>query len=129
MVWLGWDTDKTDVDLHVREPSLTEVYYRNKRGTGSLLSQDFTQGYGPEVYIAKSDCAKAGDYEVYAKYFSSHQDSALTGTTSAVVWTIEMDRSDRRKQIKFNFVRLDSCKQKTHVATVKGGAINPAKLD
>jgi hypothetical protein len=122
MVWLGWDTDKTDVDLHVKEPSGKEVSYQHKRGTGSLLSKDFTRGYGPEVYIAKKDGATGGAYEVYAKYFSSHQDSASTGTTSAVVWTIETDNLDGRKHINFSFVRLDTHKQKTHVATVKVGA-------
>jgi hypothetical protein len=36
-VWLGWDTDKTDVDLHVREPTGEEVYYghRDSRSTGA----------------------------------------------------------------------------------------------
>jgi hypothetical protein len=54
MIWLGWDTDKTDVDLHVKEPNGREVYYGNKRGeVGGLLSQDVTQGYGPVVYILK----------------------------------------------------------------------------
>jgi hypothetical protein len=126
MVWLGWDTDKTDVDLHVAEPLGDEVYFRNKRGAaGSLLSKDFTQGYGPEVYILKEAAngstregrEMVGEYRVFAKYFSSHQDSALTGTTSAVVWTIE--KNGGTKDIHFQFVRLDTHKQKTHVATVK----------
>jgi len=121
MVWLAWDTDKTDVDLHVKEPSGNEVYYGNKRGCGSVLSRDFTQGYGPEVYILKDygsekAAAMVGHYEVYAKYFSSHQDSYLTGTTSAVVWTIEKTDGGNQR-VKFDFVRLDTHKQKTLVTT------------
>lgn len=120
MVWLGWDTDRTDVDLHVVEPSTQEVYYGNKRGKGSLLSRDFTQGYGPEVYIAKQGMADSGAYNVHAKYYASHQDSALTGTTSVVIWTIE--KKGDQKHLKFDFLRLDTHKQKTLVgtATVEG---------
>ena len=89
--------------------------YGHKRGKGSLISRDFTQGYGPEVYIAK-DVADAGSYEVHAKYFASHQDSTLTGATSVVVWTVEK-KSSGQKNLKFDFVRLDTHKQKTHVST------------
>eukprot|EP00523_Entomoneis_sp_CCMP467_P008449 CAMPEP_0168736346 /NCGR_PEP_ID=MMETSP0724-20121128/9813_1 /TAXON_ID=265536 /ORGANISM="Amphiprora sp., Strain CCMP467" /LENGTH=1182 /DNA_ID=CAMNT_0008783541 /DNA_START=92 /DNA_END=3640 /DNA_ORIENTATION=- len=122
-VWLGWDTDKTDIDLHVKEPSGIEVYYSNKEGTGSLLSRDFTQGYGPEVYILKNSAAqqatkKGETFEVLTKYFSSHQDSKLTGSTSAVVWMIKK-QEDGKNQVKFNFVRLNTNKQKNLVATVK----------
>jgi len=116
MVWLGWDTDKTDLDLHVLEPSNTEIYYRNNRGRGSHLSRDFTQGYGPEIYIAKQGIAEKGTYKIYAKYYSSHQDSKLTGTTSAVVWAIAVDEKGQKK-IKFSFVRLNTQKQKNHVAS------------
>ncbi|KAL7570905.1 hypothetical protein ACA910_018962 [Epithemia clementina (nom. ined.)] len=127
MVWLGWDTDQTDVDLHVNEPSGKQVYFGRKRGTASLLSRDFTQGYVPEVYLVKANGAIAGEYQVHAKYYASHQDSALTGTTSAVVWTIEKEEtptstggsSGLAKRIKFDFVRLDTHKQMTHVTTAK----------
>eukprot|EP00957_Ditylum_brightwellii_P014311 1077367-Ditylum_brightwellii.AAC.1 len=54
MVWLGWDTDNTDIDLHVKEPSGNEIYYGNRESDiGGNLSRDFTKGYGPEVYILK----------------------------------------------------------------------------
>ncbi|CAD7923936.1 unnamed protein product [Amoebophrya sp. A120] len=54
-VWLAWDTDKTDLDLHVIEPTGEEVYYGNRESAmGGYLSRDFTQGYGPEVYLLKN---------------------------------------------------------------------------
>jgi len=116
MVWLGWDTDKTDIDLHVVEPSKREVYYGNKRGLGSHLSRDFRQGYGPEIYVAKQGSAEKGTYDVYAKYYASHQDSKLTGATSAVVWVVAVDKNGRRN-LKFSCVRLDTQKQRNHVAS------------
>ena len=132
-VWLGWDTDKTDVDLHVHEPSGDCVYYGHKRGSaGSLLSRDFTQGYGPEVYLLKDVIPEeaaagmtrqsrgmVGEYQVSANYFASHQDSALTGATSAVVWTIAKKKDGKKDAMEFGFVRLDSHKQKTQVATIQ----------
>jgi len=132
-VWLGWDTDKTDVDLHVQEPSGDCVYYGHQRGSaGSLLSRDFTQGYGPEVYLLKDVILEeaaagmtrqsrgmVGEYHVSAKYYASHQDSALTGATSAVVWTIAKQKDGKEDAMEFGFVRLDSHKQKTQVATIR----------
>jgi uncharacterized protein YfaP (DUF2135 family) len=40
LVSMGWDTDKTDIDLHVYEPNGNHVYYSNKCGK---FSKDFTQ--------------------------------------------------------------------------------------
>ena len=136
MVWLGWDTDRTDVDLHVKEPSGNVVYYGDKEGKESCLSRDFTRGYGPEVYLVKQNSETLpGNYEVSAKFYASHQDSALTGTTSAVVWRMEKiitksmngasaDSQNNQKgacstknRLKFDFVRLQTRKQQTHVAT------------
>ena len=47
----GRDTDHTDIDLHVMEPTGEEVFYGHNRSstTGAAVSRDFTQGYGPEV--------------------------------------------------------------------------------
>merc|ERR1711998_670877 len=88
-VWLGWDTDHTDVDLHVLEPTGEEVYYSHNRSatTGAAVSRDFTQGYGPEVYTLPK--APPGKYQVETNYYASHQDSRSTGSTSAIVWSIE----------------------------------------
>jgi len=135
-VWLGWDTDKTDVDLHVTEPSGEEVYYGHKRGkVGSLLSRDFTSGYGPEVYLLKDSIPAetaegvtrgtrrmVGEYKVDAKFYASHQDSSLTGSTSAVVWTMAKTSKsgrDASNEMNFRFVRLDTHKQRTRVATIE----------
>jgi hypothetical protein len=89
-IWLGWDTDHTDIDLHVREPSGEQVYYghRDSRSTGAHVSRDFTGGYGPETYTCVN--APAGKYEAFTNYFGSHQDSPTTGGTQAVVWTVSI---------------------------------------
>ena len=110
VVWLGWDTDHTDIDLSVTEPDQTVVYYGNRRShSGGCLTRDFTQGYGPEVYYSKQ--APAGKYEAHAKYYSSHQAASKTGATSAVVWVVRNMGDWASEQIEFSTVRLDSCKQ------------------
>jgi len=117
-VWLGWDTDHTDVDLHVKEPTGEEVYYGHNSSstTGARVSRDFTGGYGPEVYTLPK--APPGEYKVETNYFSSHQASSATGSTSAVVWSIQdMGRFDI-EQVQFSSVRLTSHKQRQQVLSV-----------
>jgi len=112
VVTMGWDTDWTDIDLHVYEPSGNHVYYGNR---GTKLSRDFTQGYGPESYTIKS--LEEGLYKVDANYFGSAQVSKSTGTTSCVLWCVKYlgnydsmkreDGFDDVEQIQFHLCRLD----------------------
>ena len=110
-VWLGWDTDKTDVDLHVTEPSGETVYYSHPRSTstGAMLSRDFTQGYGPEVYTLTN--APAGTYRIIAKYFSCNQGTNLTGATSAIVWSVKHMGNYDAEVFSFKSTRLVENKQ------------------
>uniref|UniRef100_A0A7S4J0A2 Uncharacterized protein n=1 Tax=Odontella aurita TaxID=265563 RepID=A0A7S4J0A2_9STRA len=126
MVWMGWDSDYTDVDLHVVEPTMNEVYYGNKNSTvGGHLSLDFKKGYGPKIYILKRPKKNArgegcnGNYDIYAKYYASHQDSLLTGATSVLLWTIEKKSEESDNEVEFLNIRLDTKKQKTKVKSIQ----------
>jgi tetratricopeptide (TPR) repeat protein len=67
-VTISWNTDATDVDLWVIEPDGTKCFYSNtKTPSGGELSQDQTQGYGPERYQIKQ--ARNGLYRVMVHYF------------------------------------------------------------
>lgn len=69
VVAISWNTDRTDIDLHVKEPRGEECYYENpETRSGGMLSDDITTGYGPEFYINRD--APRGVYRVYVKYFS-----------------------------------------------------------
>jgi hypothetical protein len=105
IISMGWDTDHVDIDLHVHEPLGFHVYYGSKDSdTGGHLSKDFTQGYGPEVYIIKPYVP--GAYQARVRYFASHQDSKTTGATSAVVWrVINLGQWDK-EDVLFRCVRL-----------------------
>ncbi|MEI2748728.1 MAG: hypothetical protein V9E88_08230 [Ferruginibacter sp.] len=70
MVVITWNTDNTDVDLHVKEPSGEVCNFRHMRtASGGFLSNDATDGFGPEMYfIAK---AAKGKYRLSIDYYSS----------------------------------------------------------
>ncbi|MGE3805103.1 MAG: hypothetical protein AB7K24_10565 [Gemmataceae bacterium] len=70
-VTISWNTDATDVDLWVIEPDGERCYYQNpKTKSGGQLSQDQTQGYGPERYqIAK---APPGEYVIVVHYYRAN---------------------------------------------------------
>ena len=78
-VTISWNTDATDVDLWVIEPDGTKCFYQhNRTKNGGELSQDQTQGYGPERYqIAK---AQPGEYRVIVHYFAANP-NLLAGET------------------------------------------------
>ncbi len=112
---LAWDTDNTDVDLHVLEPDGEEAYYQHKRtSTGGFLTHDVTTGYGPEEYL-KKDAAK-GVYKVLANYYGSRQQTLLgPATVTATVFT-NWGRADEKRQILS--LRLDKVKDKVPIGDV-----------
>jgi hypothetical protein len=78
-VTISWNTDATDVDLWVLEPDGTKCFYQNQRTpSGGELSQDQTQGYGPERYqVAR---AQHGVYRILVHYFRGNP-NLLAGET------------------------------------------------
>jgi len=121
-VWLGWDTDHVDVDLHVKEPTGEEVYYGHNRSstTGAAVSRDFTDGYGPEVYTLPT--APSGKYTVETNYYASHQHSSGTSATSAVIWSVQRLGKFDEEEMKFSSVRLTRHKQRQAVLQLEQSA-------
>jgi len=80
---MAWDTDNTDMDLHVIEPTGEEAYFgHNRTEAGGMVSRDFTRGYGPEEYMIKR--AVVGSFVVKTNYFGSSSPS-LTGPTTILL--------------------------------------------
>jgi tetratricopeptide (TPR) repeat protein len=76
---ISWNTDATDVDLWVIEPDGEKCFYsHNKTKSGGELSQDMTQGYGPERYQTKK--AQKGTYRVIVHYYGVNP-NLLAGET------------------------------------------------
>ena len=115
-ITLSWDTDETDVDLHVLEPDGEEAYYGHRRtSTGGFVSEDVTTGYGPEEYLRKA--AAKGVYKILANYFASHR-QALTGAAvvTATVYTGWGRKDETRRILSF---RLDKPREKCSIGEVK----------
>jgi hypothetical protein len=69
---LNWDADNTDVDLWVTEPNQEKCMYSYKlTSNGGRISNDFTQGYGPEEYLIRK--APKGTYQIQAHYYGNHR--------------------------------------------------------
>ena len=83
------------------------------------MSNDFVDGYGPEVYTLHK--APEGTYNVSAKYFASHQPSCITGSTSAIVFVVQRMGQFGNEEVAFRTVRLARHNQMNEVHTVKVG--------
>ena len=84
--------------------------------TGARVSRDFTDGYGPEVYTLPR--APKGRCGVATNYYASHQSSASTGSTSAVIWSITNMGRFEQEEVQFSSVRLSQHKQRQQVLSI-----------
>lgn len=83
-VILAWDTDHTDVDLHVVTPSGEHAWYGERViPSGGALDIDVTDGYGPEIF--SSVAPETGTYLVYANYYGGESEQAITEADVTVV--------------------------------------------
>lgn len=68
-VVVDWSTDASDLDLWVDEPNRERAIYDNQlTAIGGHLSDDMTEGYGPEEYLLRH--AVPGTYTVQANVFA-----------------------------------------------------------
>lgn len=112
---LSWDTDETDIDIHVLEPGGEEAFYGHRRTSdGGFVSEDVTTGYGPEEYLRKEG---TGKFKILTNYYASHQ-TALTGATTATA-TIYTDWGTAAEQMKIMTLRLDKPKDKYLIGEIK----------
>eukprot|EP01127_Copromyxa_protea_P022183 TRINITY_DN785_c0_g1_i1.p1 TRINITY_DN785_c0_g1~~TRINITY_DN785_c0_g1_i1.p1 ORF type:complete len:293 (+),score=43.81 TRINITY_DN785_c0_g1_i1:64-942(+) len=125
VVAMSWDTDFTDIDLHVHEPDGAHVYYGARNSaSGGHISRDFRQGYGPECYLVKR--ALTGVYNIHAQYFCSAQASASTGTTSCVLWTVQWLGHYDEEVFGVKMIRLDTNSHNMRVMSVDVGTTEEA---
>ena len=118
LVTIMWNTDGTDVDLHVIDPNKEECYYQHQTTKiGGRLSDDVTAGYGPEMF--RLDKAVPGKYDIRVKYFSS--DANRTGTRTKVYATVYENWGAPNERVDRKVVTLQSGKEMHNIATVDVG--------
>jgi Ca-activated chloride channel homolog len=119
---MSWDADATDMDLHVMEPGGEEAYYaHNRTARGGLVSQDVTDGYGPEEYLIRK--APGGAYAISTNYYGSSQQTVVgPATVTATVFT-NWGRANEERQVLT--IRLDKEKEKVEIGKITFGGGKP----
>jgi tetratricopeptide (TPR) repeat protein len=116
VVTITWNTDNTDVDLHVTEPSGEECFYSHRQTrSGGTLTQDVTQGYGPEMYVLRE--APKGSYDIRAHYFASDGNRASARTK--VYATVFENWGTKAEKVTEKVVTLETGKEFHAIATLK----------
>lgn len=121
VVMITWNTDNTDVDLHVLEPTGEECYYSNREThNGGKITQDVTQGYGPEMYTISG--GQKGMYQVRAHYFASDRNRMSARTK--VYATVVEGWDTPRERVTEKVVTLELGKQVHDIANIMRGGAN-----
>ena len=88
---LTWDTDATDIDLHVWDEYGAHAWYSDRDGIyGSELSTDIRFGFGPEHFEEFEGNENYG-YSYGICYFASNRDDDLVPETVATVTFTDPD--------------------------------------
>jgi tetratricopeptide (TPR) repeat protein len=116
VVIITWNTDGSDVDLHVIEPGGEECFYQHSTTrAGGSITRDVTQGFGPEMYFIPD--APGGEYKIRVKYFS--KDSNRSSTRTRVFVTIHKNWGTPEEETVRKAVTLEHQQEMHELATVR----------
>ena len=106
-VVINWNKDNTDIDLWITDPRGEDCSYSHKSTEiGGRLSNDFTQGFGPEQFLLKK--AIKGKYKIKTNFFGERQ-NILSGpaTVMAEVYLYYSDGRQERKIAVFQSQKVN----------------------
>lgn len=84
VVVITWNTDNTDVDLHIKEPSGETCFYGHKNtNSGGFLSNDATGGFGPEMYYLAN--APEGKYRIKINYYGDYNNQTTIAKSKVYI--------------------------------------------
>lgn len=100
-VVMNWNKDMTDIDLWVTDPNGEKCFYGHRTTTiGGRMSEDVTQGFGPEQFMLKK--AIKGKYKIETNFFGERQMSISGPTTiSAEIYLMYSSGKQVKKMITF----------------------------
>jgi hypothetical protein len=108
MISMVWNTDKTDFDLYVTEPTGEECSYSHTRTkAGGWISNDATEGYGPELYM--SPFREKGKYKISVDYYAD--DDSRASTHSQVYLVIYENWGKKNEKVTRKVVSLKKEKE------------------
>ncbi|MGH8783222.1 YfaP family protein [Paraburkholderia sp.] len=98
-VVLAWDTDGTDLDLHIVSPDGVHTFYGDRVApNGGALDVDVTTGYGPEIY--SSPAPLHGTYLVYVNYFGAGNSGSDMTVAQITIITDENTPNEKSETIR-----------------------------
>ncbi|WP_353164960.1 VIT domain-containing protein [Empedobacter brevis] len=100
-VVMNWNKDMTDIDLWVTDPNGEKCFYGHRTtAIGGRMSEDVTQGFGPEQFMLKK--AIKGKYKIETNFFAERQMSISGPTTiSAEIYLMYSSGKQVKKMITF----------------------------
>ena len=114
-VVIDWNHNDTDIDLWVTDPNEEKCYYKHtKTKIGGRISNDMTEGFGPESYILKK--AKKGDYKIAIDYYADAKQK-ISGPTFLKV-TVFKNYSTKNETKNTVIYRLESEEDEMNVGKV-----------
>ena len=94
---IDWDANETDIDLHIIDPWKETCSYQNKKTTiGGKISNDITQGYGPEEFRLKY--AIQGEYEIKVHFYGTRKQTLVEDVTVRAFVYTNFGTKDEKKQ-------------------------------
>jgi Ca-activated chloride channel family protein len=109
-VELMWDSNYSDVDLHVIEPDGEEVFFSHMKSKhDGWLHEDITTGFGPETYTIPR--MQPGPYKIQLVYYAGDTTGVSMETLAHVIVFVRGERRDA-------FVTLTAKDDKRDVAIV-----------
>jgi len=115
---ITWDDVFADIDLRVIDPAGELVWYSHPVSeAGGVLSEDYTEGLGPEVFTIVR--APVGLYRVEVDYFADDGPSVVGPVTVLTSITTDLGRPTERTVLRST--RLDLVEETMEVASVTIG--------
>lgn len=113
---IDWNHNDTDIDLWVEDPKGEKAYYKNpETNIGGHMSEDMTEGYGPEEFMLKD--AVKGEYKILVDYYSDNVQKISGPTVLKVTMFTNYGRSNEER--KTSIVRLDKEEDELEVELLK----------
>ena len=114
-VVIDWNHKETDIDLWVIDPSGEKCLYSNSETKiGGRISEDLTDGFGPEEFMLKK--AIKGRYKVIVDYYADNVQKISGPTILKVTMFTNYGNSNEEK--KTTTVRLDKDEEDIEVGSL-----------
>jgi TonB-dependent SusC/RagA subfamily outer membrane receptor len=95
---MDWNMNNTDIDLWVTDPNGEKcLYSHNRTQLGGRISDDMTQGFGPEQFLLKK--AIKGTYKIEINYYGDTQATIAGPTTVMAELFTHYGTSQEKKEL------------------------------